>query len=373
MIKMNRLILYINIGIFVLIVFVGCKDKRINEYFGKALFSVTITPQKDTLVLSSFFSNYRIVEFPDIMTDIIDVTMVDSLLVIRGQFEGKDIHVCGLDGKFLRSLVTYGRSNKEVLNMQSFRYNKYNNTIDVLCNYGAQIFQYTLDGQLINSITIPENSIAYAKDFIPINSTEYIVYKDLGYLQDVEYKIYIYDSENNVVKNQFMVLDKVEAEIVSIGQKNFLFEKEGDVLFYDVTLDGVYRVNADSLKMYISFEENKYSLSKDIVAKSSDLTTYINNCINSNGIWAHINMIEYADMLYSTYSLQKNDRYLNVIDVKNKKSNSYYYLMDDLISKTVFPIQNLNIINSIDNHLVISFFDDRVVGSGVPYVVMLNK
>lgn len=351
----------------------GCKSKQAADNFGKALFSVSITPQKDTLILSSLFNNYRIVEFPDIMTHIIDVTMVDSMLVIRGEFDGKDIHVCGTDGKLVRSLVAYGRSDREVLNIQSFRFNKYKNTIDVLCNYGAEIFQYTLDGRLINKIKMPENSIAYAKDFIPINSTEYVVYKDLSYLQDSEYKIYIYDSENNIVTNQFMALDKVEAEIVSIGQKNNLFEKGGDVLFYDVTLDGIYRIHADSLKRYVSFENNKYSLPKDIVGKSSDLTTYIDNCINSNSIWAHINMIEYADILYSTYSLQEKERYLNLIDIGNKESNSYFYIKDDLISETVFPIQNLNIINSTDNYLVVNFFDDGIVGSNVPYVVMLNK
>ena len=301
--------------------------------------------------------------------------IVDSVLVVQSKSNNRDLHVFNISGKYLRSLISYGKAYNEAINIQSFCYNKYNKTIDVLCNYGMDIYQYSLiDGKLYKKIKLPKKQIFSVADFEILDSTFYMLYKNLGNTDDDEYKLYKYNYITAEIENEFLKLDKQLAENVSIGQRNNLYVKDEDLYFYETFLDGVYKYNCDSIKIKkkIVFKRNEFSMPEKLLKKDvKDELEFIRMCVDCKYIWAHINCIEYKNSIFSFYTYKKVV-YGNIIDVKNQRSTSYSYIYDDLISNTYFPIGYFRIINSDDKYLICNI-ESYSIESDDSNIILLNS
>lgn len=204
--------------VFVLLLLCCCKQQSVDIELEKDAFEVELKPQSDTLKLSSLFQLDKIITFDSLfLSDIIDVQIIDSNIFVQSKFGNKDLHLFDYEGRYLKSFVHYGRAKNEILNLQTICFNKYKNTIDVLCNYGMKINQYSYpSGRLHNQIIIPTSKIISIADFEVLDSTSYMFYKNLGYSDEEEYKLYKYNYLTSEIENEFLKLDKQLAEKISI-------------------------------------------------------------------------------------------------------------------------------------------------------------
>lgn len=368
--NITTLILYC---IFILIV--GCNQQEGTIDVEPEAFEVELIPANDTLTLSSLFNSFEIIQLDSVyLSDIIDVQRADSVIIVQSKSNNTDLHIFNISGKYLKSLISYGKAYNEAINIQSFCYNKYNKTIDVLCNYGMDIYQYSLEnGKLYKKIKLPQKRIFSVADFEILDSLSYMLYKNLGNTQEDEYKLYKYNYIKDEIENEFLKLDKRLAENISIGQRNNLYIKNGNLYFYETFLDGIYKYNCDSLKIEkrILFKPNKFSIPEKILKKNvRDELEFIRTCINCDYIWAHINCIEYKNHIFSFYTYKKTV-YGNIIDIKKHQSASYAYIHDDLISHSYLPIGYFRIISSDDKYLICNI-ESYSTECNNSYIALLN-
>lgn len=195
--------------------------------------AVEIVPKADTLILADLFGMFEHIELKGILLgDISDVKLVNNLILVQSKVQGKDIHIFDRGGNYIRSIIRYGRANNEVLNLQSFCYNKYKNTIDVLCNYGTEIKQYTIDKNLSPiTISLPKESIIAAKDIEIVDDSTYVLYKDISYLDSLEFKLYLFNYQEKSIIGKFIPLNKEIEEKISFSQNNNLYTHDGKIFF----------------------------------------------------------------------------------------------------------------------------------------------
>lgn len=334
----------------------GCKQQPVDVELEKDAFGVELRPQSDTLKLSSLFQLDKIITFDSLLlSDIIDVQIIDSNILVRSKSGNKDLHLFDYEGRYLKSFVHYGRAKNEILNLQNICFNKYKNTIDVLCDYGMKINQYSYpSGRLHDQIIIPAPKITSIADFEVLDSTSYMFYKNLGYSDEEEYKLYKYNYVTSEIENEFLKLDKQLAAKISIGQHNNLYTQKSDLYFYEAFQDGIYKYDRDSSKMRkrILFQQNEFSMPDKILRKRvNNELEFIRMCRESQYIWAHVNCIEFKDKIFSYFTYKKK-LYGNIIDLHDKTASSYMYVFDDLLSNQCYPVGHFSIINTDDRYFI---------------------
>lgn len=361
--------------VFVLVSLWYCKQQPVDIEVEKDAFVIELKPKSDTLKLSSLFQLDKIITFDSLfLSDIIDVQTIDSNILVRSKSGNKDLHLFDHEGRYLKSFVQYGRAKNEILNLQNICFNKYKNTIDILCNYGMKINQYSYpSGKLHNQIIIPTSKIASITDFEVLDSVSYMFYKNLGCTDEEEYKLYKYNYVTSEIENEFLKLDKQLAEKISIGQHNNLYTKKSDLYFYEAFQDGIYKYDRDSSKMRkrILFQQNEFSMPDKILRKRvNNELEFIRMCRESQYIWAHINCIEFKDKIFSYFTYKKNV-YGNIIDLHDKTAFSYMYVFDDLVSDQCYPAGRFNIINADDRNLIctLELYSNQFDKS---YILLLN-
>ena len=229
-------------------------------------------------------------------------------------------------------------------------------------------------GELYNQIVIPTKEIVSVVDFEILDSTSYMFYKNLGYCDEEEYKLYQYDCETSKITDKFLKLDEELAEKISIGQHNNLYMKNSNLYFYETFLDGIYVYDRDSLdiRKRILFKPNEFSIpDKKLKQMGDDELEFITGCRESKYIWAHINCVEFQDKIFSYFTYNKRV-YLNIIDLNAKMSSSYLHVYDDILSNQCYSAGYFSIIGSNDNYLVCTI-EPYSINFDRSYILLLEK
>lgn len=352
----------------------NCKDFKTNKTrIFDAPINVEITSTADTLKLSDYFQHCDYLELKgQLLADISDVKQANDLFFIQSKVQGKDIHIFDETGNYIRSLIRYGRANNEVLNMQAFCYNKHLGTVDVLCNYGMEIKQYSIDGESYQTIPLPQESIISAKDIEILDDSTYVLYKDVGFTDSLEYKLYFYDYKKQSVINTFIPLDRNIEEKISFSQNNNLFFNNGNLYFYEVFQNGIFEVGDEDIKPYVAFVKNSYTFPSGDFLICKDEMDLIRHCQESNYIWAHVNCIQCDNLIFSFFTYNKNI-YGNVINTNTKDAHSYLYLQDDLFSNSITTINMLNVIGSDRGRLLCNFRYNEKMLETQSYLLFLHN
>lgn len=336
---------------------------------------VELTPQTDTLRLSTLFNKWHLVELKGkLIGDIADVQQIDSVLIVRSESDGTNLHLFNDNGTYIRSMVRYGRGNNEVLNLASFTYNPYTETIDVLCNYGAEIWQYERSGVIKNKIKLPETPIFSVADFEALDPHTYLLYKDLGIpdYQGEQHKLYVYDWQKQMVVNNFIPMDAALAEKISISQSNNLYRQNGRIFFYEAFQNGIYECQADGVKPVVGFQVNPFTYPIEMISSCVDEGDFIRKSIESPYIWAHINCVAYEDYVFSYFTYHKQ-MLLNVIDMEHKMARTYEYVHDDCFSNKTFRSNLFHVISNTDRALVCSYWSPELMASDNSCLLFLSR
>lgn len=303
-------------------------------------YSFPVSPANDTLRFSEVFNSYEVIQLKDaVISGVRDVVLLDSTMILRGtinpdsnETERYAVGLFSRKGDFLRPIVRIGRGPEEVLTIEDMCLNKYCNTLDILCNYGQNIYRYELgDFRLSEQMNIDKKDIFSATGIAPVDSSCYLVYKQYPYSEAKDYKLYLYDAETGVVKNRFLPMDERLAENLAFSQENNVLDFNDTVYYYVAFGKCIYRYSQEGMMPYVSMEENRYSLPDDILKEAGpDLMKFIETLQQSPYVWGHINVYRCGNRFFSTYMCGKTC-YLNIIDLDKGSSASYSCIKDDLI------------------------------------------
>ena len=301
--------------------------------------TIIIEPQSETLKLSAVFKSHELIVFKGILIgDIIDFIETKDYYILQTINETSDLLLFDKNGDYIQPLVNKGRANNEALNIIDVNYCNKTNSLSVLADYGMKIFEYSLDTKEITATIKTPKSILVAKSAIKLDDDRFIYYKDLSYCDDQEYKLYVYNFKQDTIENQFLPLNKATAEYVSFGQKNNLYEKDGEIHFYEAFDDNIYKVNKDSLSTHIIFDKKELGISnEDLNRGYKGFDEFLNFCLDGGYIYAHTNCIQYQDKIFSWYRVG-DQSYCNIADIATQKSQSYTTINDDLISNTTLKL-----------------------------------
>ena len=80
--------------VFVLALLYCCKQHSVEVELEKEAFGVELKPQNDTLKLSALFQLDKIIAFDSLLlSDIIDVQIIDSSILVQSKSGNKDLHL----------------------------------------------------------------------------------------------------------------------------------------------------------------------------------------------------------------------------------------------------------------------------------------
>ena len=351
-----------SIAICLLGLTLACKEQAQEVDYGPAEYTIGIRVKEDTLRLSSLYASARQTRLSGCtISHISKVIRTSHGYVLFGKF-GDDknpklsqVAAFSEDGRFQQFLVLTGRANNEMLNVQSVQWNPFTGQVEVLGNYGADIYAFSpSDNWKLNEVKhVPEGEIQHAEDFIPETSDRYFFYKNLSYIRAQEYKVYEYDFAGDSIVNRYIPLDKKKAELLSISQRNNLY-RCGDAVYFTESFDPhIYRFDGQGIHILAEEERNEYSIPDDFSFRSfgDDLLKFINTCKSGNFIWNRRNYVHDGDTILS-YFQYKDGVYLNVMDLTSQDRRSFTHINDDMITNTIAAVSRWShlFLNAQDGH-----------------------
>ncbi len=333
-----------NILILILIIFAISSCAKTERTNWSVQNRVEISPEGETLQLSSLFKNYRIIPLQGEPLDaVIDASVADSLLIVRGKSENSSIHLYDINGEYKNAMVLAGRGPNEAYVIQSFRVID-STTVEILCNYAQKIYTYSLkENKIVKQCDLPKEVLG-AEDFIRLDAGRYAFFKprkSLQASQDDEYKINILNLATNTIERQYIPITHND-EYIAFAQKRRFHTNKGRFLYYDVFSPGIYQIHPDSLSLYIAFEEGKYAFPQALLQKKyRSFDEFAEVCSpQCEYIWGHVDMAESSRYVLSTYQYA-HALYLNVIDKATMTSKSYTHIYDDLITDSTFEVEDV--------------------------------
>lgn len=317
----------------VLVTIVSCRTVGDND--GYAAVEIAVTPTEGVLKMSSLYDGYEMI-VPEgiVISGIADVAVTDSMIIVLGNTDSGLVSVFDRNGRYERSFLMRGRGPEEMTDVTAMSYNKAYGTVDVLGNYGMDVYRFDpATGNMTGSFSLKGSEMTCARDLLPLGDGRYLFYKDLPYIDRPEYEVYLYNPTSGEFEGKWLLLDKAFADAVGFAQANNLSEHNGRYFFYSAFLDGVYEFTGDTLVQYIRYADNGYNFTEQTKEKvfSPDLMEFVENCKKCGRIWGNVDLYMIGDKTVSVYNFKDDDRYALVMEPGKAISTSYSLLEDDMV------------------------------------------
>ena len=273
---------------------------------GYAAVEIAVTPAEGVLKMSSLYDGYEMI-VPEgiVISGIADVAVTDSMIIVLGNTDSGLVSVFDRNGRYERSFLMRGRGPGEMTDVTAMSYNKADGTVDVLGNYGMDVYRFDpATGNMTGSFSLKGSEMTCARDLLPLGDGRYLFYKDLPYIDEPEYEVYLYNPASVEFEGRWLPLDKEFADAVGFAQANNLSEHNGRYFFYSAFLDGVYEFTGDTLVQYIRYADNGYNFTEQTKEKVKTV---------------------------SVYNFKDDDRYALVMEPGKAVSTSYSQLEDDMV------------------------------------------
>lgn len=328
---------------FMLCVAIGCTDKGdLQKYrpdMTGADYSVEIVPSDETLVLSDIVDGYRLMEPKGVLlANIGEVLPYDSLFILSGiSAEGGYVHLFDAMGNYQKTLLKKGQGPGEAVELNSLKV--YGDDLYFLVNVGMKMMHYSLkDGLFVGSFPLPED-IRAASDFERLDNDRYVFYKEHPALSEEEYKLYVYNKSQGRVEHRWIPMNKEACDgHLWFGQKNCLYRFKGKYRFHEVFQKGIYEIAGDSLRGYIAFKDNSYTMpDKVLFASYPSVVEFVQYCHGVSYVWSFRQVREGPRFVMADF--WSGERYYwNVIDKSLHGSQAYARVKDDVLLETEVPV-----------------------------------
>lgn len=304
---------------------------------------VSIEPQSQTFFFSQQFTKGKVIELSGCLISRLEkvIPLTDGrVVVVASKIMPDDNSSVSFkaaffssDGKFLTPLLRIGNGPNEVINVQDIEWNPYKNSIDVLSDYGRKIIRFDISSQkIIETISVDSKEIVCGESFLPLDSERLLIYKNLGFTRNREYKLYLCDASTGDVLDRFLPFDKQTAETLShFGQRNNLSRVGDEVFFSEAFLNTIYKFDEGLLSPFVGFNDNKYTLPVELLHKRySQAFDLLDDAASASKIFFHGSFFYSAGTIYSTFKYLTDQQYFNVISCDKQESVSYDSICDDI-------------------------------------------
>lgn len=314
---------------------------------------IKIEPEKLELQLSNFFDSYKIIQFVGIdLANIKDIIDIGDRYVVLAKGLNSDIHSFDKEGVFISSIILRGRANNESLNISDVTFDKINNMLYVLdCN--MSLIGYCIEQEkIINRIKLPFSVSSVEK----LDEDRFVLYNEYKTNDIADCKIYTYNYKTKQIENKYLPIDEKITQFATYRQKNNLYKKNDNIIFYAALDDNGYKINKDSISTYFRFDRGVYKLNDKLLRRNyNSPQEFQNACVSRDNIWIILNCFEYNQKLISLYRIGSKEVYMNVADLQTKASNSYNIINDDMILNKKVDLSTYQIIASDDNGIYCLF------------------
>lgn len=309
----------------------------------KAPLQVSLEPGEDVFVFSDHFSSGRMIGlsgcrigrisgvFP--LDDGRIVVSASDILPDEGSAVSSCVALFSEDGKFLSHWVKIGNGPEEVVNVQDVKLNPWRHTLDVLSDFGRTIVRYDMESlKRIESVPVDAEEIVSGESFLPLDYERVLIYKNLGFREEREYKVYLCDASTGRVQERYLPFDKQTAETLgSFGQSNMLSRNAGKIFFSEVFMETIYQYADGALIPYVGFRDNRYSLPEELLHSGFEYDDLKKAAAESSKIYFHGSFYPVAGRFYSRFCYREHF-YLNEMIPDRGESHAYRFLQDDLCS-----------------------------------------
>jgi len=331
-------IYYLVISVFAFLFISGCADRedlRLYRPEIEAPHEVEIVPEDETLVLSDLVDGYELIEPQGMLLSRIgEVFVYDSTWIVSGKsIENSFVNQFKKNGAFVRSILKVGKGPNEATSLFSIKMS--GDDLYFLVDAGVKIIRYSMkERKFVESFMMPDE-ISAISDFAVLGNGKYILYKEHPQIQGDEYKLYVYDRAKDQIEQRWIPMQKQAwADYLWFGQTNSLYQLDDKFYFHEVFQRGIWEVNENGLKGYVSFKDNSYTMPDDGVYNSyPTLTEFLDYCKSSPYIWAHRSIYEGEHFILSSF-MYNNTYHWNVIDKREWTSHSYTKIKDNVLLDT---------------------------------------
>ena len=341
----------------ILCLLVCCKGKHKEE---TALYNINVTPKQNEIILSDWFTLDTVFQIKgELVAEIEKIIPITDGYIVMGRSALGGLFRVSSKGEYMGSIIGVGRGANEVINIVDVAPDEKNKDIIILADFGREVVIYSVEQSIItNRFTLPESYIA--RSIAKLDSARYVIYKDLPYSDRPEYKVSVYNSLTDEIEANYLPLNKEAAEYISFIQRNNLFRNNNTICFYESFLDTVYSVSSDGINALISFEKDVYQIpEKKLYSGYKDFRGFMDFCIKSKYIWAHVNLYKCGDLILSQYVYDNVD-YINVASVNSYNSLSDVIINDDVFLDGMCPVLKFNIVGCGDEYLFLAYEPDFI-------------
>lgn len=252
---MKKLICTLLLPIF----FFSCNNKE--EAGGGQTLKVDLDTPYDELSFFDIFESVDVV--PLETTDSSLIGEISKIDFYKNQFYILDERTMSVfrfnrDGRYCDKIARHGKGPGEYSDLTDFSINRETNQIELLSAYGG-LHIYDMDFNHVRDLKLTDPKLYPVHKFANVSGDLRVF---LSYFK--EYRLKLYSEKQNKVIKEFYKRPVFLAEESVMFTTNFMFEKEGDVVYFNQASDyNLYEITPDTCKIRQTwdFGEHNYSIS----------------------------------------------------------------------------------------------------------------
>lgn len=145
-------------------------------------------------------------------------------------------------GKAGQTISRLGHAPGDYQSLYDVYFDRQSNVVELLDMNSKKVHRYALDGQYINSITLPFMAFSFTKK----GDNEYWFYNNNMVSEQTKSKIVHFDAAQGKIIKEYFPIDTHLANFFFVMEGNNLEEDEEGLLFFSCPPDTIYRLNEKS-------------------------------------------------------------------------------------------------------------------------------
>lgn len=230
--------------------------------------------------------------------------------------DGKKIYTFNNQGQYLSTLDKKGRSLKEYYDILDFIIH---NDFIFIIDRNASIYQYTLDGEYINS----KNLNFYPATLYTISDNKILL---SSAYQTKDNKFQIFDIYKFAIESSFIKINDSELTYRHLMGQNNYYCYDGNLIFHEPMNNIIYKIAGDTLKQYLNINLFNRNAPKHFWLKNFKNVMVMNNeAIENNYCFGFPEYAESDKLIIFTY--RDADKYrMCIYDKKSGNSTQFGHL-----------------------------------------------
>ncbi|RHJ86545.1 6-bladed beta-propeller [Parabacteroides sp. AM08-6] len=316
---MKKLICTLLLPIF----FFSCNNKE--EAGGGQTLKVDLDTPYDELSFFDIFESVDVV--PLETTDSSLIGEISKIDFYKNQFYILDERTMSVfrfnrDGRYCDKIARHGKGPGEYSDLTDFSINRETNQIELLSAYGG-LHIYDMDFNHVRDLKLTDPKLYPVHKFANVSSDLRVF---LSYFK--EYRLKLHSEKQNKVIKEFYKRPVFLAEESVMFTTNFMFEKEGDVVYFNQASDyNLYEITPDTCKIRQTwdFGEHNYSISTlPSDWKYQQYSDYFwKDMVDKKKVFFFISNMDNLSYQIAKFSYEKK----NVTVIYDKKSSKYIKML----------------------------------------------